>query len=189
VASGDAPAERHPSLDDRLDPALRIVDHDDRWAAEAERELDRLRVALGAIAVRLEHVGSTSVPGLAAKPILDLQLSVPAIDARPDYVVPLERAGYLFAPDPDWPDYHYFGKPRARPRTIHLHVCEAGSAHEFRHLALRDYLRANGDERDAYAALKRRLIADVGQDRLAYIAGKERYVDELEARAVAWVRR
>jgi GrpB-like predicted nucleotidyltransferase (UPF0157 family) len=188
VDSVDPPAERHPSLDDRLDPALRIVDHDERWAALAGEELGRLRVALGAVAVRLEHVGSTAVPGLAAKPILDLQLSVPAIEERAAYVGPLERLGYLFAPDPDWPDYHFFGKPRARPRSIHLHVCQAGSAHEFRHIAVRDYLRAHAGERAAYGALKRRLIAVDAQNRLAYIAGKERFVDELEARAIAWVR-
>jgi GrpB-like predicted nucleotidyltransferase (UPF0157 family) len=188
VALDDAPVERHPSLDDRLDPALRIVDHDDRWAAQAEAELCLLRAGLGAVAARLEHVGSTSVPGLAAKPILDLQLSVPAIEARAEYVGPLERLGYLFAPDPDWPDYHFFGKPPARPRSIHLHVCQAGSAHEFRHLAVRDYLREHGDERAAYAACKRRLVAAAPQDRLAYIAGKERFVDDLEVRAVAWAR-
>jgi GrpB-like predicted nucleotidyltransferase (UPF0157 family) len=140
------------------------------------------------VAVRLEHVGSTAVPGLAAKPVVDLQLSVPAIVARDDYVGPLERLGYLFAPDPDWPDYHFFGKPPERPRSIHLHICQAGSAHEFRHLAVRDYLRAHGDERAAYAALKRRLIAAQPGDRLAYIAGKEAYVDDLEVRAVAWAR-
>ena len=156
---------------------------------EAEAELDLLRAALGAVAVRAEHVGSTSVPGLAAKPILDLQLSVAAIEAREDYVGPLERAGYLFARDPDWPDYHFFGKPPQRPRSIHLHVCQAGSAHEFRHLAVRDYLRAHEDERAAYAALKRRLVTAAPGDRLAYIAGKERYVDELEGRRHAWARR
>jgi GrpB-like predicted nucleotidyltransferase (UPF0157 family) len=188
VVPDDAPAERHPSLDDRLDPALRIVDHDDRWAARAAVELELLRTALGAVAVRVEHVGSTSVPGLAAKPILDLRLAVPAIAARSDYVGPLERLGYLFAPDPDWPDYHFFGKPSARPRAIHLHVCEARSAHEFRHVAVRDYLRAHEGECAAYAALKRRLVAAAPGDRLAYIAGKQRYVDDLEVRAVAWAR-
>ena len=129
------------------------------------------------------------MPGLAAKPILDLQLSVPAIAVRGRTTsARSERSGYLFAPDPDWPDYHFFGKPPERPRTIHLHVCQAGSAHEFRHLAVRDYLRAHADERAAYAALKRRLVAAAPGDRLAYIAGKERYVDDLEARALAWAR-
>jgi GrpB-like predicted nucleotidyltransferase (UPF0157 family) len=138
------------------------------------------------VAVRLEHVGSTAVPGLAAKPILDLQLSVAAIEPRERYVTPLERLGYLFAPDPASPDFHLFAKPADRPRSHHLHVCEAGGEHEFRHLALRDYLRGHSDEAARYQALKREAARRFPQDRLAYIEAKEEYVDELEARAVSW---
>lgn len=90
--------ERHPSLDDRFDPAVRIVEHDAGWARDAAAELARLKKVLGSVAMRLEHVGSTAVPGLAAKPILDLQLSVAAIGDRAAYVGPLERLGYLFVP-------------------------------------------------------------------------------------------
>jgi GrpB-like predicted nucleotidyltransferase (UPF0157 family) len=136
----------------------------------------------------LEHVGSTAVPALAAKPILDLQLSVDAVEPRQRYVDRLERLGYLFVPAPESPDYHLFAKPAERPRTHHLHVCEAGSEHEFRHLAVRDFLRARADEAARYAALKRQVVARTGQDRLAYIEGKDEYVAALEARAVAWAR-
>ena len=180
--------QRHPSLDERLDSAVRIVDHEPRWAVEARRELNRLEQALGPVAVRLEHVGSTAVPGLPAKPILDLQLSVAAIEDRDRYVEPLERVGYLFAPDPACPDYHFFGKPPSRPRSHHLHVCQSGSEHEMRHIAVRDYLRTHADEAAEYAALKRRIVARAPLDRLAYIARKQRHVDALEARALAWAR-
>jgi GrpB-like predicted nucleotidyltransferase (UPF0157 family) len=179
---------RHPSLDDRFDPAVRIVDYDPAWAALAEAELQRIGEALGGVAVGREHVGSTAVPGLAAKPILDLQLSVDAIEPRERYVKPLERLGYLFAPGPESPDYHFFARPPQRPRTHHVHVCEAGSEHELRHLAVRDFLRAHPDEAARYAALKRQLVARRPQDRLAYIEGKESYVMALEARALAWAR-
>jgi GrpB-like predicted nucleotidyltransferase (UPF0157 family) len=81
MSAGDG-LERHPSLDERFDPAVRIVEYDPAWAAQAHEELRRLKEALGPVAVRLEHVGSTAVPGLAAKPILDLQLSVAAFAAR-----------------------------------------------------------------------------------------------------------
>lgn len=180
--------ERHPSLDDRFDPAVRIVDYDSAWAALAEVELRRLKDALGRVAVRLEHVGSTAVPGLAAKSILDLQLSVEAVDALERYVEPLERLGYLFVPASESPDYHFFAKPPERPRTHHLHVCEAGSEHEFRHVAVRDFLRTHADEAVRYTALKRQVVARHPQDRLAYIEGKDEYVTTLEARAVAWAR-
>ena len=99
---------------------------------------------------------------------------------------PLEGLGYLFAPDPASPDFHFFGLPAARPRTHHLHVCAAGSEDERRHLAVRDYLRAHPDEVAAYAELKRRLVARAPGDRLAYIEGKDAYVAALERRALAW---
>ena len=180
--------ERHPSLDERFDPAIRIVEYDAGWPGQAAREIERMGRVLGALAVRLEHVGSTAVPGLAAKPILDLQLSVAAIEPRARYVEPLERLGYLFVPDPESPDYHFFAKPPERPRAYHLHVGELGSAHEVRHLAVRDYLRVHADEAARYAALKRRIAARHPHDRLAYIAGKEEFVAGLETRAVEWAR-
>jgi GrpB-like predicted nucleotidyltransferase (UPF0157 family) len=180
--------ERHPSLDDRFDPAVRIVDYDPAWPAMAEEEMRRIREALGEVAVLLEHVGSTAVPDLAAKPIVDLQLSVRAIQPRERYVEPLERLGYLFVPAPESPDYHFFAKPPERPRTHHLHVCETGSEHEFRHIAVRDFLRAHADEAAKYAALKRQVVAHRPQDRLAYIEGKDDYVTALDERAVAWAR-
>lgn len=138
--------------------------------------------------MRLEHVGSTSVPGLAAKPILDLQLAVASIEPTAIYVDPLEDLGYLFAPDPASPDFHFFGKPPRRPRSHHLHVCEAGSEHEFRHLAVRDFLRTHSAEVAKYAALKREIAARHPHDRLAYIDAKETCMTDLEARAVAWAR-
>jgi GrpB-like predicted nucleotidyltransferase (UPF0157 family) len=177
---------RHPSFDDRFDPAVRIVDYDRAWPGMAEAETERIAAAVGEVAVRIEHVGSTAVPGLAAKPIVDLQLSVADVDARSLYVGPLERLGYLFAPDPASPDFHFFGLPATRPRTHHLHACAAGSEDERRHLAVRDYLRAHSDEGNAYAELKRRLVARAPGDRPAYIEGKEEYVAALERRALAW---
>lgn len=177
---------RHPSLDERIDPAVRIVGYDPAWPAIAAAETGRIAAAMGEAAVRIDHVGSTAVPGLAAKPVVDLQLSVADIGERSLYVEPLEGFGYLFAPDPGSPDFHFFGLPATRPRRFHLHVCEAGSEHEHRHLALRDYLRAHPDEVARYAALKRELADRAPGDRLAYIAGKEAYVAVLEQRALKW---
>jgi GrpB-like predicted nucleotidyltransferase (UPF0157 family) len=187
-SSAASPLKRHPSLDDRFDPAVRIVDYDSAWPVMAEQELRRIEDAVGDLAVRLEHVGSTAVPGLAAKPIIDLQLSVTAMEPRALYVAPLERLGYLFAPAPESPDHHFFAKPPERPRTHHLHVCRAGGEHELRHVAVRDFLRSHPDEAASYAALKREVVARQPQDRLAYIDGKDEYVTALEQRAVTWAR-
>ena len=141
---------------DRYDPAVRIVDHDPAWAALARQEIDRVRGALGPLVERLEHIGSTAVPGLGAKPILDLQLSVAALEPREPYAEPLERLGYRHFPDAGSPRYHFFARPPERPRSHHLHVCEAGSRHELRHLALRDYLRAHPAEAARYEAAQAR---------------------------------
>jgi GrpB-like predicted nucleotidyltransferase (UPF0157 family) len=178
--------DRHPSLDERFDPAIRIVEPDPAWPARAREELARIADALGPAAVRLEHVGSTAVPGLAAKPILDLQVAVADIAAQEAYVGPLRGLGYLFAPAPESPDFHFFGRPARRPRTHHVHVCVPGSHHEHRHLAVRDFLRAHPAEADAYATVKRAVADRHPHDRLAYMAGKDAHVRALEARALRW---
>jgi GrpB-like predicted nucleotidyltransferase (UPF0157 family) len=178
--------ERHPSLDERFDPAIDVVPHDPGWVGEFEREAAAIRNALNDVLLRIEHVGSTAVPDLPAKPIIDIQVSVRDIEDREAFVRPLERLGYLFAPDPDCPEYHFFGKPRERPRRYHVHVCAAGSNEEMRHLVVRDFLRSHSDEAARYAELKRELAHRTHQDRLAYIEGKEPFVRDLEQRAVAW---
>src|SRR5439155_3207867 len=113
---------------------------------------------LGDTAARVDHVGSTSVPGLAAKPTVDIQVSVPDIADREAYAVPLRRLGYEHTPDPAMPDYPFFGWPAGRlVRTFNLHVCQSGTELERRHLAFRDRLRSDAAARDEYAALKREL--------------------------------
>ncbi|HXF32713.1 MAG TPA: GrpB family protein [Solirubrobacterales bacterium] len=171
-------------MGEERDPAVRIVDYDPSWPEEAERELARVAQALGVVAVRLDHVGSTAVPGLAAKPIIDLQVSVAALEPRAAYVEPLEAIGYLFVPFATAPEYHFFGKPPERPRSHHLHVCEAGSGEELRHLVFRDYLRTHAEEAARYEAIKRESARLHPEDRLAYMAGKEAFLLELERRAL-----
>lgn len=175
-----------PHLEDRFDPAIRIVDHDPAWPGLAEAEMRAIEDSLSGVAVRVEHVGSTAVSGLAAKPILDLQVSVDALEPSERYAEPLKRLGYVFVPTDGPPGYPLYAKPRERPRTHHLHVCVAGSEHELRHLAVRDYLRAHPEEAGRYAALKRQMAERHPQDRLAYIDGKDEYMAALEERALAW---
>lgn len=182
-----AHAMRHPSLDDRLDPAVRIAEPGEAdWPAEFERETAAIRAALGPLAACVDHVGSTAVPGLAGKPIVDIQVTVATLEPLEAWAAPLQALGYLLAPDPDSPDFHFLGKPAGRPRRFHVHVCLAGSGHRHRHLAVRDYLRAHPAEARAYEALKRELVARAPGDRLAYIAGKDPFMAELEERALRW---
>jgi GrpB-like predicted nucleotidyltransferase (UPF0157 family) len=178
--------ERHPSLDERIDPAVRIHAHDPHWAGRAEAEMRRIRGALGGLVIGLEHVGSTAVGGLAAKPVIDLQLAVAELGRRELVRTPLQVLGYLFVADPDSPDYDFYARPPERPRAYHLHVCQAGGRHELRHILVRDFLRAHPAEAGVYEALKRTLVKASPEDRLAYIAGKRRYMDDLERRALSW---
>ena len=136
------------------------------------------------VAVRLDHVGSTAVPGLAAKPIVDLQVSVAALQPQSSYVEPLEALGYLFVPFATSPEYLFFGRPSERPRTHHLHVCVAGSFEEHRHLAFRDLLRADPAAAARYEAVKRESARLHPEDRVAYMAGKEGVIREIEALAL-----
>jgi GrpB-like predicted nucleotidyltransferase (UPF0157 family) len=171
---------------DSFDPAIRIVRYDPAWAEMFEREAGTIRAALGSVAVRVEHVGSTAVHGLDAKPIVDIQVSVASMEPVDAYRRPLEGLGYLYVVHPDFPDFPFLGKPAVRPRTHHIHICVAGGHHERRHLAVRDFLRAHPEEAAAYAAFKRVIAERHPGDRLAYMARKDRYVVDLERRALEW---
>jgi GrpB-like predicted nucleotidyltransferase (UPF0157 family) len=110
---------------DETDPAVRVVDADPTWPARFAAEAAQIRAALGPVALRVDHVGSTAVPGLAAKPIIDIQVSVARLQPMDSYRPALERLGYRYTPYPD-PDgvvrYPFFGRPPTRPRAFHVHV-------------------------------------------------------------------
>ena len=177
-----------PGFDDRFDPAIRVVPYDGDWPRTFEAEAQRIRQALGE-GVTVEHVGSTSVPGPAAKPIVDILVLVDTLEDS-WFKPALERLGYLYQPpgggvDDDFP---FFGKPAARPRQFHIHVARRTSELAASDIAVRDYLRNHPEEAAAYAALKSTIAVAHPEDRLEYIAGKDHYVRDLKARALEWVR-
>jgi GrpB-like predicted nucleotidyltransferase (UPF0157 family) len=177
---------RHPSLDDRFDPAITISPYDEDWPRKFEREAAAIQSELGGAVLRIDHVGSTAVPRLDAKPIIDIQVAVEDVRDLGAFVPGFERLGYLFAPDPDSPDLHFFAKPVERPRQFHVHVCTAGGEEEARHLAVRDFLRSRDEEAARYADRKLELAARTPCDRLAYMEAKAPYMSDLERRAIAW---
>jgi len=164
-----------------------IVEYDPAWPEIYEREADSIRAALGGLAVRVEHVGSTSVPGLAAKPVIDIQVSVVSLTPRRPIVEALVELGFKHAIDPIDTEHEYFsrGYEPDSPLKIHIHVCEVGSVWERRHLAFRDYLRSHGDAAATYEALKRRLVDEHPRDIYAYTDGKSAFITEIETRAQA----
>ncbi|WP_422048777.1 GrpB family protein [Shimia sp.] len=166
-----------------------VVEHDPAWAAGFAKEAAAIHTALGAEAIELYHIGSTSVPGLVAKPILDLLGEVADLAAVDAATAQFEALGYEVMGELGIPRRRYFRKmDAAGQRSHHLHVFERGSAHVVRHLAFRDYLRAHPEVAADYGALKRQLIAEGRGDWEAYIDGKDAFVQRVEAEALAWAR-
>lgn len=145
----------------------------------------RLRTALGAAALRIDHIGSTAVAGLAAKPIIDVQISVADFEPLAAYRVPLESCGFRFRPKPQELSRRYF-RERPGERRTHIHVRRAGSFAEQLNLLHRDYLRADAARANEYAQLKHSLTHLLHTDRQAYVDAKAPFVWETLRRAEQW---
>ena len=139
----------------KLTGKIRVVDYDPDWPRLFRREADRIRAALGQRVVQLEHVGSTSVAGLAAKPIIDILLVVPDSADEPAYVPDLEAAGYrLVIREPEWFQHRCFKGPDT---NVNLHVYSPGCPEIERYLAFRERLRGHPEDRAHYQRVKREL--------------------------------
>lgn len=151
-----------------------IVDHNPGWAQKFVAERVRIVRALGTLARRIEHIGSTAVPGLPAKPIIDIDLSVDDVDDEAAYLPELFAAGYQLR-------VRQRGHRMVRTPTkdVHVHVCTLGSDWERRDLVFRDWLRTHPADRDRYAELKRRLAERVWPDMNAYAAAKGPFISEI----------
>jgi putative glutamine amidotransferase len=160
-----------------------IVEYDAAWPERFEQEAARIREALGDVAVRIEHVGSTAVPGLVAKPTIDIQVSIASMEPRAAYVEPLAGLGYRFVIDPERTDHEYFSRDDNGVRSHHVHVCLAGSKWERDHLAFRDHLRDDADTATEYGRLKRELANLHSKDLYTYVGAKTRFIETVVERA------
>src|SRR5215212_6222415 len=124
---------------------IQIHPYEADWPRQFEAERERLQQVLGARARRIDHHGSTAVPGLAAKPIIDIEISVDSLQPMDAYATPLAALGYTHVPHADDAVCPFFHRPAEWPHTHHVHVVEAGGDGERRTLAFRDYLRAHSD--------------------------------------------
>jgi GrpB-like predicted nucleotidyltransferase (UPF0157 family) len=162
---------------------VRLVDYDPTWPAQYEAVAARIREAIGDTAVILEHAGSTSVPGLAAKNQIDFVLGVPDSTDEAAYVPALEAAGFEFAiREPEWYEHRLF---RGRDPKVNLHAFSADCEEIPRMLAFRDWMRTHREDRDLYEREKRRLAErhwDTMQD---YADAKTEIVREIVGRALA----
>lgn len=166
-----------------------IVAYDDAWPALFDAEAACILGVMGSLALRVEHVGSTSVLGLAAKSVIDIQVSVATLENLSMYSEPLGRLGYNHIPlglfDAVYP---FFQKPAESPSTHHIHLCVSGAEQERRHLAFRDYLRDHPATAAEYVKLKRRLAAAHDgatlESRERYSLSKTHFINSVMERAL-----
>ena len=164
---------------------VRLTKYNPLWLAQFSEEAESLYTTLGDFALTIAHVGSTSIPGMIAKPIIDINISVQSLEPMELYKRPLEKLGYHFVVDPEPIDLHFFAKPLSHPRSYHIHVCVKGSWHEISDLAFRNYLINNPDEAIKYGKLKSNLVSKFHGDREYYINGKDKFIKSIKARAMA----
>ncbi|MGI8498857.1 MAG: GrpB family protein [Gemmatimonadaceae bacterium] len=162
---------------------VRLAPYDTTWPAFYVAEVARVEKNLAAhgIALSFEHTGSTAIPGMVAKPVLDLLAGRPAEVDRATTVAAIESAGYLYRGEQGIPGRDFFR--RGEPRQFHLHLTLVGSVFWQDHRTFRDYLREHTDAAAEYAALKRELAERYPRDRAAYIEGKTAFVEAIPARA------
>ena len=167
---------------------IEIVPYDPRWPGRFAQLGWQLRGALGDAALRIDHIGSTAVAGLAAKPVIDMQISVVDFEPLEAFKDPLEALGYVYRADNTERTKRYFREAPGTPRT-HVHVRRAGSFSEQFPLLFRDYLRRHPADAAAYAELKHRLARRHRADRRAYTEAKVPPTWEVIRRADAWAQR
>jgi len=164
-----------------LSGPIRIVEYDPEWPHRFEREAGRIRSVLGGRALRIEHVGSTAVAGLAAKPIIDIALVVTDSAKEAEYAGALESAGYqLRIREPGWHEHRMF---KGGEKDVNLHVFSAGCPEVERMLAFRDRLRTCESDRQLYARAKRSLAREEWKYTQDYADAKTAVVEEIMARS------
>jgi GrpB-like predicted nucleotidyltransferase (UPF0157 family) len=162
---------------------IHLAEYDPQWPGLFAREAKRIRGALGPKALQIEHTGSTSVPGLAAKPLIDIVLVVADTCHEDEYVPPLEAAGYVLRiREPDWHEHRLFKGPDT---NVNVHTFSEGCSEVERMLAFRDWLRMHDDERELYESAKRELAGRDWKYVQNYADAKSLVVEEILARALS----
>jgi GrpB-like predicted nucleotidyltransferase (UPF0157 family) len=162
-----------------IDEAVVISDASERWAELGRQWEARLRHALSPLPTQVDHVGSTAVPGLAAKPVIDMQVQVPDLDDESAYLPALMDLGMALRARGT--DFRFLRPPAGGPQQIHVHVCGTDSAWATEHLAFRDALRADPVLAEEYEGIKRGLAMTI-VERADYNRGKESFIREVVSR-------
>jgi len=170
-----------------LDVPVKVVDYDFSWPLLFEGEKAKILSVIAKKVVSIEHVGSTAVPGLGAKPIIDIMVGIRHLSDARGCIEPLETIGYEYVPEYEdsLPERRYFRKgPSNVPnKHYHLHMVEYGGDFWIRHLLFRDYLRAHPQVAGEYYRLKKELAAKYGLNREAYTEAKTLFIESIVAKA------
>jgi GrpB-like predicted nucleotidyltransferase (UPF0157 family) len=169
---------------ERAHEPIDVVPYDPRWPADFASW--RLRILSVLTPRRIDHVGSTSVPGLAAKPIIDIQVSVDDMENEAAYVPAIESVGVQLRNRDA--EHRYFRPFADRPRDVHVHVCNHGSEWQRRHLLFVAYLREDAGARSDYATAKELAATRWADDRIAYTEAKNEVIRHIMGRAEEWAR-
>jgi GrpB-like predicted nucleotidyltransferase (UPF0157 family) len=164
-----------------------IVDYDPQWPILYEEEKGRILGVIGHAVVAIEHVGSTAVPGLGAKPTIDIIVGIRQLADAEECIELLRSIGYEYVPEYNdiIPERRYFHKGPPEARTQHLHMVEVTSDFWERHVLFRDYLRTHPEEARRYHKLKKELSAEFGSDREGYTDAKTAFIGAAVAKAQA----
>lgn len=165
--------------------AILLSEHNASWSESFDREAIRISNALGDTALRIEHVGSTSVPGLLAKPIIDIDVWVDDSDREDAYVPALEEAGYVLVLREPWWNGHRMLVPDQSgdtPERVFLHVFPKTAPEPVRHVLFRDWLRRHDEDRDLYASVKREIASGTVDDPSRYNLAKNEVIDDIYGR-------
>jgi GrpB-like predicted nucleotidyltransferase (UPF0157 family) len=163
-----------------------LVSYDSQWPREFQDEKKRLIDVFGDEIVAVEHFGSTAIPGMVAKPIIDINVAIPSLEDAHRYIAGLQTMGYEHMPDRWFDDRYFFPKGPEELRTHHLNLVEITSDTAWRYpLLFRDYLRTHDNEREKYATLKRKLAARYENDREKYTEAKSDFIKGIIQKALA----
>lgn len=171
-------------------PRIAVVPHDVTWAKEFERSARELTTALGANLVKIHHIGSTSIPGIYAKPVIDMLAEVTDLNAVDRNSPDMVALGYQAMGEFGIAGRRYFRRDDASGRRTHqIHTFLVGSSHVLRHLAFRDFMRAHPTLALRYSSLKRSLAESPPYDMDAYMDGKDGFIKDAEVQALVWFER
>jgi GrpB-like predicted nucleotidyltransferase (UPF0157 family) len=169
-----------------MNDGIVVVDYNPEWPAMFEKERRLIAAALAGRFYRIEHFGSTSIPGIAAKPVIDILVLVENLESPEIYSEFLSKLDYIFQPFPGEDKDHIFLR-KGSPRTHHLHIVKLGGREHMRHIGFRDYLRTHPEVAREYEALKKALARKYANNREAYTNSKTSFVREIEARILPLV--